>query len=121
MQKEIPYKIYLEEDELPKAWMNLRAYITLCEVNVTRNKEDLLGVLDDNVGLRGRIFRDLPIFGPLEVLEDDAFFQQLQPTKMIISTPMIGEKRLADICQFCQKRGIKLTRCSITETPLALK
>ena len=103
------------------AGMNLRAYITLCEVNVTRNKEALLGVLDDNVGLRGRIFRDLPIFGPLEVLEDDAFFQQLQPTKMIISTPMISEKRLADICQFCQKRGIKLTRCSITETPLALK
>ncbi|MBE7085394.1 MAG: pyridoxal-phosphate dependent enzyme, partial [Clostridiales bacterium] len=27
MQKEIPYKIYLEEDELPKAWMNLRAYM----------------------------------------------------------------------------------------------
>ncbi len=24
-QKEIPYKIYLEEDELPKAWYNLRA------------------------------------------------------------------------------------------------
>ena len=27
MQNEIPYKIYLEEDELPKAWMNLRAYM----------------------------------------------------------------------------------------------
>ena len=27
MQKEIPYKIYLEEDELPNAWMNLRAYM----------------------------------------------------------------------------------------------
>ena len=27
MQQEIPYKIYLEEDELPKAWMNLRAYM----------------------------------------------------------------------------------------------
>ncbi len=27
MQKEIPYKIYLEEDELPSAWMNLRAYM----------------------------------------------------------------------------------------------
>ena len=27
MQQEIPYKIYLEEDELPVAWMNLRAYM----------------------------------------------------------------------------------------------
>ncbi len=27
MQQEIPYKIYLEEDELPNAWMNLRAYM----------------------------------------------------------------------------------------------
>lgn len=27
MQKEIPYKIYLEESELPKAWMNLRAFM----------------------------------------------------------------------------------------------
>ncbi|MBE5745370.1 MAG: TrpB-like pyridoxal phosphate-dependent enzyme [Clostridiales bacterium] len=27
MQQEIPYKIYLEEDELPYSWMNLRAYM----------------------------------------------------------------------------------------------
>ena len=27
MQKEIPYKIYLEESELPKQWMNLRAFM----------------------------------------------------------------------------------------------
>ena len=27
MQKEIPYKIYLEESELPKSWMNLRAFM----------------------------------------------------------------------------------------------
>ncbi len=27
MQKEIPYKIYLDEDELPTHWMNLRAYM----------------------------------------------------------------------------------------------
>ena len=25
MNKEIPYKIYLEEEEMPKAWYNLRA------------------------------------------------------------------------------------------------
>ena len=27
MQKEIPYKIYLSEDELPKYWHNLRAFM----------------------------------------------------------------------------------------------
>ena len=27
MEKEIPYKIYLEEAELPKAWLNLRAFM----------------------------------------------------------------------------------------------
>ncbi len=27
MQKEIPYKIYLEESEMPKSWMNLRAFM----------------------------------------------------------------------------------------------
>ena len=27
MQQEIPYKIYLEESELPKQWMNLRAFM----------------------------------------------------------------------------------------------
>ena len=27
MQKQIPYKIYLSEDELPKAWYNLRAFM----------------------------------------------------------------------------------------------
>ncbi len=27
MQKEIPYKIYLEESELPTAWLNLRAFM----------------------------------------------------------------------------------------------
>ena len=27
MHKEIPYKIYLEENELPKAWHNLRAFM----------------------------------------------------------------------------------------------
>ena len=27
MEKQIPYKIYLEESELPKAWLNLRAFM----------------------------------------------------------------------------------------------
>lgn len=102
------------------AGMNLRAYITLCEVNVTRNNSALLGILDDNPGLRGRIFRDLPILGPLEVLEDEETFNRLRPTQMIVTTPTIGEERLLDIRNFCRARGIKLTRCSITEEPIAL-
>jgi FlaA1/EpsC-like NDP-sugar epimerase len=102
------------------AGANLRAYITLCEVNVTRNNSALLGVLDDNPGLRGRIFRDLPILGPLEVLEDEETFNRLRPTQMIVTTPTIVEPRLTDICNFCRERGIKLTRCSITEEPIAL-
>jgi hypothetical protein len=27
MKNEIPYKIYLEENELPKKWLNLRAFM----------------------------------------------------------------------------------------------
>lgn len=101
------------------AGMNLRAYITLCEANVTRNNVALLGILDDNPGLRGRIFRDLPILGPLEVL-DDEMFNRLGPTQIIVTTPMIGEERLADIRAFCRQHDLKLTRCSITEEVLAL-
>ena len=28
MNKEIPYKIYLDETELPNSWLNLRAFMT---------------------------------------------------------------------------------------------
>lgn len=102
------------------AGMNLRAYITLCEANVTRNNVALLGVLDDNPGLRGRIFRDLPILGPLEVLNDEAVFNQLRPTQIIVTTPTVGEARLADIRAFCREHGLTLSRCAITEETLAL-
>ena len=102
------------------AGMNLRAYITLCEANVTRNNVALLGVLDDNPGLRGRIFRDLPILGPLEVLNDKAVFNQLRPTQIIVTTPTVGEARLADIRAFCREHGLTLSRCAITEETLAL-
>lgn len=102
------------------AGMNLRAYITLCEANVTRNHAALLGVLDDNPGLRGRIFRDLPILGPLEVFEDEALFQRLRPTKMLITTPAIREERLVEIRDFCRTHGLKLAQCSIAETSLQL-
>jgi UDP-N-acetylmuramyl pentapeptide phosphotransferase/UDP-N-acetylglucosamine-1-phosphate transferase len=102
------------------AGMNLRAYITLCEANVTRNNVALLGVLDDNPGLRGRVFRDLPILGPLEVLNDEAVFNQLRPTQIIVTTPTVGEARLADIRAFCREHGLTLSRCAITEETLAL-
>lgn len=97
------------------AGVNLRAYITLYEVNVTRNRVAMMGVLDDNPGLRGRVFRDLPIFGPLEVLEDERLFRRLRPTRIILTTPAIGPERLADIERFCQARGIAISRCTIAE------
>ncbi|MGN0886621.1 MAG: hypothetical protein ACI4RT_06450 [Candidatus Spyradenecus sp.] len=100
------------------AGVNLRAYITLYEVNVTRNRVAMIGVLDDNPGLRGRIFRDLPIFGPLEVLESDRLFRRLHPTRIILTTPAIGPERLADIERFCQARGMALSRCTIAEQEL---
>lgn len=102
------------------AGMNLRAYITLCEVNVTRNNEALLGILDDNLGLRGRIYRDLPILGPLEVLEDEACFASLRPTKMVVTTPTICDQRLEEIRTFCRQHNMTLTRCVLTENEIAL-
>lgn len=103
------------------AGMNLRAYVTLCEVNVTRNAEAMVGILDDNLGLRGRVFRNLPILGPLEMLEDEALFQKLRPTKILVTTPTIGEARLAEIKAFCRAHGLTLARCSLDETPISLE
>ena len=103
------------------AGVNLRAYITLYEINVTRNHVALIGVLDDNPGLRGRIFRDLPILGPLEDLEANPdLLARLRPTRLLVTTPAIPPERLADIRAFCQRHGISLFRSSITQTPLPL-
>ena len=102
------------------AGMNLRSYITLCEANVTRNNEALLGILDDNLGLRGRIFRDLPILGPLEVLADDELLATLRPTKIVVTTPTICDQRLEDIKAFCREHGIALSHCVLTESEIAL-
>lgn len=100
------------------AGVNLRAYITIYEVNVTRNQVALIGVLDDNLGLRGRIFRDLPILGPLEDLEDEARFKHLHPTRIILTTPLINAERQADIERFCREKGIALSRCRMAEEEL---
>ncbi len=101
------------------AGVNLRAYITLFEINVTRNAVALIGILDDNPGLRGRIFRDLPIIGPLEALTAERL-AELQPTRIIVTTPAIGPARLADIKAFCKAHGITLARSSIEETVIPL-
>ena len=101
------------------AGVNLRAYITLFETNVTRNNVALIGVLDDNPGLRGRIFRDLPILGPLECLTPERL-QRLCPTRIIVTTPAIGPERLADIRAFCKEHCITLARASIEEAVLPL-
>lgn len=98
------------------AGINLRAYITLFETNVTRNRVALIGILDDKRSLRGRIFRDLPILGPLEILEDTATFAELRPTQIVMTTPTIGPEREADIRAFCARHGLKLSRFAMTET-----
>lgn len=101
------------------AGVNLCAYVTLFEVNVTRNHVALLGVLDDSRGLRGRLFQDLPILGPLERLEDDpALLARLRPTRIIVTTPAIGPERLADIRAFCAAHNIALSRFSVQEETL---
>ena len=97
------------------AGVTLRAYITLYEINVTRNHVAMVGVLDVNPGLRGRIFRDLPILGPLEALEDPDRLARLRPTRIILTTPAIGPKRLAEIQAFCARHGIAVSRCAIEE------
>lgn len=98
------------------AGINLRAYITLFETNVTRNRVALIGILDDKTALRGRIFRDLPIFGPLEILEDEKTFAALSPTQIVLTTPTIGPERESEIRDFCARHGLRLRRFAMTET-----
>lgn len=101
------------------AGINLCAYIGLYEVNVTHNRAALLGVLDDCRGLCGRLFRDLPILGALEVLVDNpTLLARLRPTRIVVTTPAIGPERLADIRAFCQTHNIALSRFSVQEETL---
>ena len=107
----------LDDPSIPRllfygAGVNLRAYITLYETNVTRNATALIGVLDDNPGLRGRIFRDLPILGALEDLTPERL-ARLRPTHIVVTTPAIGPERLAEIQAFCRDHAIHLGRVSI--------
>lgn len=100
------------------AGINLRAYITLYELNVTRNSIAMLGALDDNPGLRGRVFRDLPILGPLEYLENPEHFEALKVTKIIVTTAAMRPRRLKEIQRFCKAHGLQLTQFEQLETAL---
>jgi FlaA1/EpsC-like NDP-sugar epimerase len=100
------------------AGINLSAYITLFDLNVTRNNAAMLGALDDNLGLCGRVFRDLPILGPLEYLEDEENFEKLKVSMIIVTTAAMRPARLAEIQAFCTKKGIKLVRFEQFETAL---
>ncbi len=102
------------------AGLNLSAYLTIYNANVTCNHVALLGILDDDRGLRGRVFYGIPILGPLEVLEDHAYFQRIQPTKIILTTPTIPDSRLADIQAFCQNHKLSLTKCMLEESTVSL-
>ena len=88
----------------------LRGYLTLFETNVTHNRDACLAVLDDNRGLRGRIFRGLRVVGPLEVLEDKRVYARYRPTKIVVTSPAICGERLEEIRAFCRVRGLKMTR-----------
>lgn len=97
------------------AGINLSAYITLFDLNVTQNRAAMLGALDDNPGLRGRLFRDLPILGPLEELENEALLQSLKVTTILVTTAAMRPERLKAIQCFCEKKGIKLARFEQSE------
>jgi FlaA1/EpsC-like NDP-sugar epimerase len=97
------------------AGINLSAYITLFDLNVTQNRAAMLGALDDNPGLRGRLFRDLPILGPLEELENEALLQSLKVTTILVTTAAMRPERLKAIQRFCEKKGIKLARFEQSE------
>ncbi len=99
------------------AGWNLRAYITLFETNVTTNTAALIGVLDDNPSLRGRIFRQLPVLGPLEILDENTL-NHLRPTEIIITSPRIKDERYTEILDFCKAHAITVKRFSIEETTL---
>ena len=62
MKKQIPYKIYLSEKELPKKWLNLRAFMDkkpaplLNPETLKPITEEELGVLDSSLTLVDFLF-----------------------------------------------------------------
>ena len=100
------------------AGVNLLFFLKLYEIDVTRNHPVALGILDDDLGLRGRIFYNLKILGPLERLNDEAFFESLKPTKIIVTTPSLRQERLETLRSFCKAHNLKLTESALIETNL---
>ncbi|MEG1551961.1 MAG: hypothetical protein RR417_00160 [Kiritimatiellia bacterium] len=96
------------------AGVNLRAYITFFEYNVTCNNVALVGILEDNLSMRGRVFRDLPIFGPLEELKSSRVFAKLRPTHLILTSAAIGVEREAEIRAFCSEHNVTVSRFTTT-------
>ena len=87
MEKKIPYKIYLSEDELPKAWYNLRADMInkpapLLDpvTHKPMTKEDLRGVFCDEL-IDQELDEDKAYFEiPQEILD---FYKMFRPAPLI--------------------------------------
>ena len=87
MEKKIPYKIYLEESEMPKAWYNLRADMINNPAPLLDPKtkkpmtaEDLSGVFCDEL-IRQELDETTPYFEiPEEIL---SFYKMYRPAPLV--------------------------------------
>ena len=87
MEKKIPYKIYLEESEMPKAWYNLRADMINKPAPLLDPKtkkpmtaEDLSGVFCDEL-IRQELDETTPYFEiPEEIL---SFYKMYRPAPLV--------------------------------------
>ena len=87
MEKKIPYKIYLEEDEMPKAWYNLRADMInkpapLLDPKTKKpmSAEDLSGVFCDEL-IRQELDETTPWFPIPE--EIHSFYKMYRPAPLV--------------------------------------
>ena len=87
MEKKIPYKIYLSEDELPRAWYNLRADminkpapLLNPETHEPMTAQDLSGVFCDEL-IQQELDEKTPYFEiPQEILD---FYKMFRPAPLI--------------------------------------
>lgn len=87
MEKKIPYKIYLSEDELPRAWYNLRADMINkpaplldAKTHKPMTAKDLSGVFCDEL-IKQELDEDTPYFEiPQEILD---FYKMFRPAPLI--------------------------------------
>ena len=87
MEKKIPYKIYLSEDELPRAWYNLRADminkpapLLNPETHEPMTAQDLSGVFCDEL-IKQELDEKTPYFEiPQEILD---FYKMFRPAPLI--------------------------------------